>query len=69
MRDPRRIYSFCNELANIWATECPDLRFGQIVEKKKKKIRSEGKDPFFLEEDEVLGYFRNYFNIKENSNN
>lgn len=67
MRDPRRIYSFCNELANIWATECPDLRFGQLVENVFAEIRDKDKDPFYFEEDEMLGYFRKYF--KENGYN
>lgn len=31
MRDPNRIYKFCNELANIWVTKCPDWRFGQLM--------------------------------------
>ena len=61
MRDPRRIYSFCSELANIWATECPDLRFGQLMVNVLGEMQAEGKDPFYFEEDEMLGYFRKYF--------
>lgn len=45
-------------------TQCPDLRFGQLVENVFAKIRDKGKDPFYFEEDEMLGYFRKYF--KEN---
>lgn len=66
MRDPRRIYSFCNELANIWATECPDWRFGQLMVNVLGKMQAEGRDPFFPEEDEMLGYFRKYFNKGDN---
>ena len=67
MRDSRRIYSFCNELANIWATECPDWRFGQLVENVFAEMRDKDKDPFYFEEDEMLGYFRKHF--KENDYN
>ena len=31
MRDPNRIYKFCNELAAVWATNAPDLRFEQFI--------------------------------------
>ena len=31
MRDPKRIRKFCNELADLWESKCPDLRFGQIM--------------------------------------
>lgn len=65
MRDPNRIYKFCNELANIWVTECPDWRFGQLMLNVLGKMQSEGRDPFFPEEDEMIKYFKEYFNIKE----
>lgn len=65
MRDPNRIYKFCNELANIWVTECPDWRFGQLMSNVLGKMQSEGRDPFFPEEDEMIKYFKEYFNIKE----
>lgn len=31
MKDPKRIRKFCNELADLWESKCPDLRFGQIM--------------------------------------
>ena len=30
MRDPNRIQTFCNELANLWR-KVPDWRFGQFI--------------------------------------
>ena len=64
MRDPRRIYSFCNELANIWLTQCPDWRFGQLLNNVIGNT-----DCFYIEEDEMLGIFRNYFNMNNDINN
>lgn len=31
MRDPSRIYKFCNELAKTWSENAPDMRFGQLM--------------------------------------
>jgi hypothetical protein len=62
MRDPKRIYDFCNQLATIWATECPDWRFGQLV----VNVYGSGKrDPFFYEENETLKLFKDYFGITQ----
>lgn len=60
MRDPKRIYEFCNKLAAIWATEVPDWRFGQLIVNVYGAAR---RDPFFYEEDETLKLFEDYFNI------
>ena len=58
MRDPKRIYEFCNKLASIWASEVPDWRFGQLI----CNVFSEFKhDPFFYEEDEMIKLFEKYF--------
>lgn len=64
MRDPNRIYNFCNELANIWLTQCPDWRFGQLLNNVIGNT-----DCFYIEEDEMLGIFRNYFNMNNDINN
>lgn len=62
MRDKNRIDKFCNELAEIWkGYECSDWRFGQLMVNVLGKMQSEGLDPFFPEEDEMIEYFRNYF--------
>ena len=31
MRDPSRIDKFCDELKDIWKSQCPDMRFGQFI--------------------------------------
>lgn len=63
MRDPKRIYEFCNELATIWATKAPDLRFGQLMLNVLGDMQASGRDPFFQEEAEMLEFFREYFKI------
>lgn len=62
MRDPNRIYDFCNKLATLWATNAPDLRFGQLVY---NVFSTCGYDPFFAEEDEMMKLFEDYFNPKK----
>lgn len=66
MRDKNRIYKFCNELANIWANNVQDWRFGQMICNVFGQMASDGRDPFFPEEDEMIKYFRNYFGVEEN---
>jgi len=61
MRDTKRIRKFCNELATIWETECPDWRFGQLMSNVLGKMQSEGRDIFFPEEQEMIDYFKKYF--------
>ena len=63
MRNPNRIFDFCNQLATIWHDNCPDWRFGQLMCNVFGQMASEGRDPFFPEEDEMLKYFENYFKI------
>ena len=60
MRDPKRIRKFCNELADIWEAKCPDWRFGQLL------VNVIDRDPFFLEENDMMRLFRIYFRIEEN---
>ena len=60
MRDPNRIYKFCNKLAEYWST-VPDWRFGQLI----ANVLGEelnGRDIFFPEDDEMIGYFEHFFN-------
>ena len=66
MRDVNRIYKFCNELAEIWATQCPDWRFGQMMMNVLGQMSSEKRDPFFPEEDEMIEYFKKYFGMENN---
>ena len=53
MRDIKRIRKFCDCLSFVWLSY-PDLRFGQFIEAIFSKIKQEGKDPFYIEEDEML---------------
>lgn len=68
MRDINRIKEFCDELAEIWETNCPDWRFGQLISNVFGQMRSEGKDCFFPEEKEMMEYFKNYFSPKTEDN-
>ena len=59
MRDEKRIYPFCSELAELWS-QYPDLRFGQIMYNVMKYIQYEyGVDPFYMEDDEFMDILRN----------
>lgn len=64
MRDKKRIKIFCNELANIWEENVPQWRFGQLICNVFGQMATEGKDPFFPEEDEMINYIKNYFKIE-----
>lgn len=59
MRNPDRIYKFCNELAKLWADNVPDWRFGQLI---CNVFGTLNEDPFFPEEDRMIKIFENYFN-------
>lgn len=60
MRDPKRINRFCDGLKAIWSMS-PDLRFGQLMLIMLMAYEKDaGKDPFFVEDDEMLEFMRNY---------
>ena len=60
MRDPKRIYPFCNELAQVW-DRFPDWRFGQLMSNMLGAYVVEtGKDIFYPEEEEMMRFFRAY---------
>ena len=59
MRDPNRIYPTCNALASLWS-EVPDLRLGQLLYNFQAHMASQGKDIFYLEEAELIGYLKAY---------
>ena len=58
MRDIERIDKFCNQLAEIWKTNYPDWRFGQLIV---NVFSSFDIDPFFPEEDEMIQKFEKFF--------
>lgn len=47
MRDPKRIHKLCNQLADLWLSECPDMHFGQLM----TYIMSKCDDIFYVEDD------------------
>ena len=53
-RDKSRIKPFCDQLAQLWETYGPDLRFGQIVSLLPAALRRSGRDPFYAEDGEML---------------
>lgn len=65
MRDIKRIRKFCNELAGIWEENVPQWRFGQLICNVFGQMAADGRDPFFPEENEMIDYFKNYFEIEE----
>lgn len=58
MRNPDRIDKFCQELAEIWKTNCPDWRFGQFII---NVFGSFNIDPFFPEEDKMIELIEKFF--------
>jgi len=62
-RDPKRIRNFCNQLADIWESECPDWRFGQLI------TNVITRDPFYIEDDEMMECFRRHFHLDEKRGN
>lgn len=61
MRDKKRIKKFCDELANIWETNVPDWRFGQLICNVFGEMAGENRDPFFPEEKEMMEFFKKFF--------
>lgn len=59
MRDIRRIRKFCNRLATAWEL-LPDWRFGQLIMNIFGQMKSEGKDPFFPEDESMIEYIEQY---------
>lgn len=61
MRDIKRIRKFCNQLADLWEAHCPDMRFGQLVHNVVNSGELAKTDPFYIEDEEMLQHFKNYF--------
>ena len=67
MRDPNRIYKMCQRLAACWS-KVPDWRFGQLISNVLGQYVAEtGRDIFFPEDEELIGYFERYFETPGNS--
>lgn len=56
MRDPKRIRDFCDRLADIWESQCPDWRFGQLI----NNVFG-GNDHFYTEEEDMMQMFERHF--------
>ena len=59
MRDPKRIYKFCDRLAAVWG-RVPNWRFGQLMMNCLGEMSAAGRDPFFPEDDEMIKFIENY---------
>lgn len=64
MRDPKRIRKFCNQLADIWESQCPDWRFCQLVSNVTRG-EAAGKIPFYIEDDEMMEYIKKFFRLDD----
>ena len=64
-RDKARIKPFCDQLAQLWETHGPDLRFGQIISCLPLAIHRPGHDPFFVEENEMLEALQRTFRVDQ----
>ena len=62
MRDKNRIEPFMKELTKIWKEKVPDWRFGQLIE---NVYGTSKKQIFFMEENETLELFKDYFKEEE----
>jgi hypothetical protein len=58
MRDINRIDTFLEELGKEWK-KVPDWRFGQLMV---NVLGACKRDPFFIEEPEMLKHFQDFFN-------
>lgn len=66
MRNPDRIEPFMNELAKIWKTSAPQMRFGQFMVNVLGEMSSRHGDPFSWEEDKFMEYLKEISWIKTN---
>ena len=62
MRSIERIKPFLEKLGKIWKEQCPDWRFGQLMS---NVLNSFDRDPFFIEEDEMIKKFKEYFGVED----
>lgn len=65
MRDIKRIRKFCNELATIWETQCPDWRFSQLVLNVMESDEMDNTMPFYVEDDEMMKFIKSFFKMED----
>lgn len=61
MRDPKRIYDFLFTLGEIWIANCPDMRFGQLMDIMELNYGC----PFVWEDDDYLKNFAEQFDKRQ----
>lgn len=67
MRDPKRIKTYCDQLAKLWS-KVPDWRFGQLMSNVLGEYVAETKkDIFFPEDPELFAFFEKYFSDGHNN--
>ena len=59
MRDPKRIEDVCSFVRYVWEM-VPDLRFGQLVLNVFSELEAKGKNPFYLEDNEMMDFLEEY---------
>lgn len=60
MRNPDRIYPFCNQMAALWSQQ-PDLRFGQMMVALSSYTEIEKhKDMFYIEDEQLIKIIKEY---------
>ena len=65
MRDINRIRKFCNELADIWESKCPDWRFSQLVLNVMNSDEMDKTMPFYVEDEEMMEFIKSYFKMED----
>ena len=61
MRNPKRIKPYCDALASIWGA-VPDWRLGQFMWNIIRYYEEQGKDPFYMEDEEFLAGMITFLN-------
>lgn len=60
MRDPNRIYTNCNKLAEIWS-KVPDWRLSQMMINALAMYQNRhGTDAFYMEDEEFLDFLEDF---------
>ena len=61
MRDPNRIEPLMKRSTELWKTECPDWRFGQLI----SNLASFLGDSFYIEDEEMTELIEQFFGKKK----
>ncbi len=61
MRDPNRIMPFAHRIGLAWAS-MPEQRFGQLISNFFLWLQEQGKDPFYMEDAELLERYEAFIN-------